>query len=944
MSKYVDISSTIFFFFLFIYSVFSQLPSKQIATMTNLYEMLQNNSGNSSFRWSNAKKDSNPCSWVGVSCSSSNSSVTELSLPLFSICSEILPVICQIDSLESLDISNNHLSSIPDVFISSCGGISGLKLLNISRNELGGSLPTFNGFQKLEVLDLSRNSLMGNINLQFDGLDSLKSLNLSYNIFTGPLPTNLGKNNLLQELQLSTNGFQGEIPVGLVKYGNLSLIDLSHNELSGSIPERFGELSKLQILVLSANNLRGELPKLLVNIQTLFHFAANQNNFVGNIPSGITTYLRNLDLSFNRLSGTIPQDLLSPPNLQSVDLSSNLLEGPIPTEISLSLFRLGLGGNLLNGTVSFRSYGSLTKLTYLELEDNSLTGEIPPELGLCRSLALLNLAQNGLTGVLPVQLGNLANLQVLYLQKNKLVGVIPHQFTQLQSLQRMNFSSNSIGGSIPASISKLQNLTNLDLRHNNLSGPIPISIRTLNLLFELQLGNNQLSGDVPAMPSSLQIALNLSNNLFGGPIPVSLSGLIALEVLDLSNNKFSGVIPNFLTEMAGLTQLVLSNNQLSGDIPKFKQYVTVVTDGNKGLNKATHVSTATAGSKHSKGLSIGMVIAVAFVSGFILSFMIVKIIPSLNYSWDRTKFEWIINDGIHKPSFHFSKAMKEVHRQANILLKSEFYTYYQASMPWGMNYCIKKLYWTSKTLSLVSPEKFSQEVKLLNQFSKSNIMIPVAYALTVKGALLIYECPQHGTLFDLLHGSDENVLTWEIRYNIAVSVSKGLAHLHGFYDSTSAPVVLLCLSTRSIFMRSLSEPLIGDVELTKVIDPSKSLGTLSVVAGAVGYVPPEYAYTMRVTKSGNIFSFGTILLELLTGKQAVNEGIELVKWVKDKVEHDQLEEILDPRVRSTSVENHQQMWSMFKISMLCVSISPRERPDAEELQTMLLDVVPQFSS
>ena len=57
----------------------------------------------------------------------------------------------------------------------------------------------------------------------------------------------------------------------------------------------------------------------------------------------------------------------------------------------------------------------------------------------------------------------------------------------------------------------------------------------------------------------------------------------------------------------------------------------------------------------------------------------------------------------------------------------------------------------------------------------------------------------------------------------------------------------------------------------------------------------EYAYTMRVTKSGNIFSFGTILLELLTGKQAVNEGIVLVKWVKDKIEHDHLDEILDPR-------------------------------------------------
>ncbi|XP_027149510.1 leucine-rich repeat receptor-like protein kinase TDR isoform X2 [Coffea eugenioides] len=912
MSRYENVSFTLSFFFFF-QLVFSQLPSKQIATMTNLYEMLQNNSGNSSFRWSNAKKDSNPCSWVGVSCSSSNSSVTELSLPLFSISSsEILPVICQIDSLESLDISNNHLSSIPYVFISSCGGISGLKLLNISRNELGGSLPTFNGFQKLEVLDLSRNSLMGNINLQFDGLDSLKSLNLSYNNFTGPLPINLGKNNLLQELQLSTNGFQGEIPVGLVKYGNLSLIDLSHNELSGLIPERFGELSKLQILVLSGSNLRGEIPKLLVKIQTLFRFAANQNNFVGNIPPGITTYLRNLDLSFNKLSGTIPQDLLSPRNLLSVDLSSNLLEGPIPTEISLSLFRLRLGGNLLNGTVSFRSYGSLTKLTYLELDNNSLTGEIPPELGLCRSLALLNLAQNRLTGVLPVQLGNLANLQVLYLQKNKLVGVIPHQFTQLHSLQRMNFSSNSIGGSIPASISKLQNLTNLDLRHNNLSGPIPISIRTLNLLLELQLGNNQLSGDVPAMPSSLQIALNLSNNFFGGPIPVSLSGLIALEVLDLSNNNFSG--------------------------------------GNKGLNQAPS-NAPPASSKKKRTVSVGVVIGAA-VAAALAAGLLTLIVISISRRYYRVNDMHLQSEeaaseqqvilgnlltanGIHRSNIDFMKAMEAVANNSNIILKTKFSTYYKTVMPSGANYLVKKLTWSDKIFQLGNHERFGEELEVIGKLSNSNVMIPLAYVLTVDSAHLFYDFAPKGTLFDHLHGNSESALHWASRYSIAIGVAQGLTFLHG---CPSGSILLLDLSSKSILLKSLNEPQIGDIELCKVIDPSKSTGSLSTVAGSVGYIPPEYAYTMRVTMPGNVYSFGVLLLELLTGKPAVNQGTELAKWVlSNSAQQNKWDNILDFSVIKTSLAVRSQMLAVLKVALACVSASPEGRPKMKSVLRMLLN-------
>ncbi|KAM7515205.1 hypothetical protein LguiA_004788 [Lonicera macranthoides] len=106
-----------------------------------------------------------------------------------------------------------------------------------------------------------------------------------------------------------------------------------------------------------------------------------------------------------------------------------------------------------------------------------------------------------------------------------------------------------------------------------------------------------------------------------------------------------------------------------------------------------------------------------------------------------------------------------------------------------------------------------------------------------------------------------------------------LAFLHG---STSGPILLLDLSSKSILLKSLMEPQVGDIEVYKVIDPSKSTGSLSAVAGSVGYIPPKYAYTMIVTMAGNIYSFGVILLELVTGKAGVSEGIELAKWVSSK--------------------------------------------------------------
>ncbi|KAK3170384.1 hypothetical protein Dsin_000204 [Dipteronia sinensis] len=332
-------------------------------------------------------REPNPCKWEGVQCT--GSSITHLSLSRFGLStSELLPVVCNIGSLQALDVSNN-----PNDFITTCGEIDGFKLLNFSRNRLVGSLPTFHGFVGLEYLDLSYNNLDGEIGrLELDELVSLKSLNLSRNLFVGSIPTNLGKSKTLEQLELSVNNFSGIIPNQIADFGNLTLIDLSVNRLSGSIPDRIGELSKLEVLILSANNLSGGIPA------NLSRFAANQNNFSGQIPAGLTGYLKNLDLSYNNLSGLIPTELLSQPNLQTVDLSFNLLEGTIPKDISSSLVRLRLGSNSLSGEILSIKWATLGQLTYLELENNSFTGMIPQQLGSCQHLTLLNLAQNNLTG------------------------------------------------------------------------------------------------------------------------------------------------------------------------------------------------------------------------------------------------------------------------------------------------------------------------------------------------------------------------------------------------------------------------------------------------------------------------------------------------------------------------------------------------------------------
>ncbi|XP_021287687.1 leucine-rich repeat receptor-like tyrosine-protein kinase PXC3 [Herrania umbratica] len=931
------------FFFCLYPLVFCQLASNQKNLMINISQQLDIPSS----PW-NSTKEPNPCRWKGVTCSIPlNNSVVSLSLSGFGLStSNFLPMFCQIDSLQSLNLSNNFLESIPVEFFNSCGRIDGLKSLNFSKNELVGSLPTFHNFVGLESLDFSFNSLSGSIDSRLNDLVALKRLYLSSNRFNGSVPSRIGQPMVLEQLELSKNSFTGPIPTDIGINQNLVLIDLSFNSLSGPIPESIGNLTKLQMLILSSNLLTGLIPATLSSITTLQRFSANQNNFVGSIPSNITKFLKILDLSYNNLSGRIPWDFLSPSTLQTVDLSYNRLEGPIPGRMSSNLIRLRLGSNSLIGPISSIDFASLQNLMYLELENNSFTGMIPPEIGYCSKLALLNLAQNQLNGTLPVELVNLTNLQVLKLQLNKLGGEIPSQIGQLRVLSVLNISWNSLNGIIPSSISNFGNLLSLNLQGNNLAGSIPDQISNLNSLLEIQLGENKLSGKIPSMPLNLQISLNLSSNLFEGPIPRTLSGLLSLEILDLSNNKFSGEIPGFLLGLSSLTQLILSNNLLSGIIPKFSSHVLLNLSGNPGLYNATN----SVSSNNRRPIAVTIVItlaAAALAVGVVavVFLLISRRLYKVNNAQTQSCQElsppqimqgnFLTANGIHRSNIDFAKAMEVVANPAKVVLKTRFSTYYKAIMPSGASYYVKKLNWSDKIFQLGSHDKFEQELEVLGKLSNSNVMIPLAYVLTVDSAYLFYEFAPKGTLYDILHGSLKNSLDWASRYSIAVGVAQGLAFLHG---CASSPILLLDLSSRSIVLKSLKEPQVGDIELCKVIDPSKSSGSLSTVAGSVGYIPPEYAYTMRVTMAGNIYSFGVILLELLTGKPAVSEGTELAKWVlSNSVRPDKRDHILDFSISRASLVIRNQMLAVLKVALACVSVSPETRPKMKSVLRMLLN-------
>jgi gliding motility-associated-like protein len=253
-----------------------------------------------------------------------------------------------------------------------------------------------------------------------------------------------------------------------------------------------------------------------------------------------------------------------------ININNNNLTGSLPPELgNLTLLTsLKLYSNAIAGPIPSK-ISKLTSLTTLYLSSNRLSGVIPPELGQINSMVDLQLASNSLIGSIPTELGNLQNLTTLYLHYNQLSGSIPPEMGNLTELKTLYLYNNLLTGSIPVELGLLPNLQLLLLNNNNLTGSIPASLGSLSKLTYLYLHYNKLSDSIPAQLGNLSnlYYLYLNNNTLRGTIPSSLGSLKNLRQLYLQMNQLQGTIPAELGNLPYLQIMNLSVNQLEGSIP-----------------------------------------------------------------------------------------------------------------------------------------------------------------------------------------------------------------------------------------------------------------------------------------------------------------------------------------------------------------------------------------
>ncbi|CAJ1976394.1 unnamed protein product [Sphenostylis stenocarpa] len=611
--------------------------------------------------------------------------------------------------------------------------------------------------------------------------------------------------------------------------------------------------------------------------------------------------------------------------------------------------------------------------------DGSFEGVACNERG---QVANVSLQGKGLSGKLSPAIAGLKHLTGLYLHYNSLYGEIPRGIANLTQLVDLYLNVNNLSGEIPRDLASMENLQVLQLCYNHLTGSIPTQLGALKKLSVVALQSNQLTGAIPASLGDLGMLARLdlsSNNLFGS-IPTSLAEAPSLRVLDVHNNTLSGNVPpalkrlddGFLYEynlglcgvgFSSLKACNASDHVVSGrpepygaatrDIPETAN-VKLPCNGSQCLNSSK--------SNQSTSVTVGIFVVIIAMSAIgILTFTLYRRrkqklggsfltsdnrqstdeamgiyrksgspLVSLEYStgWDplahSRNFTGCSQDMFQSLRFNLEEveSATQYFSELNLLGKNSFSATYRGVLRDGSVVAVKSI---SKTSCKSDEAEFMKGLSMLTSLRNDNVVRLRGFCCS-RGrgeCFLIYDFVSNGNLsrfLDVKEG-DGQVLEWSSRVSIVKGIAKGMAYLHAC--KANKPVLVhQNISADKILIDQRYNPLLADSCLYKLLTNDIVFSALKGSA-AKGYLAPEYATTGRLAQTSDVFAFGVLLFQILSGKQEITSSIRLA------AESSKFPEFMDPNLHGRYFEY--EAAKLAKIALLCSHESPFERPSMEAI-------------
>ncbi|XP_045787320.1 receptor-like protein kinase [Trifolium pratense] len=917
--------------------------------------------------------DSNTCSWVGVQCDHTNNLIS-LNLTGHGISGQLGPEIGNLYHLQTLVLLGNGFSGKVPLELSNC---SLLQVLDLEGNRFSGNIPySFKNLQNLQFMRLSSNMLSGEIPDSLFEIPSLNEVSLHSNLLSGPIPTNIGNMTQLLRLYLYGNQLSGTIPSSLGNCSKLEDLELSFNRLRGEIPVSFWRIQSLVHILVHNNSLSGELPFEITNLKYLKNISLFNNQFSGVIPQslGINSSIVKLDCMNNKFIGNIPPNLCFGKHLLELNMGINQLQGRIPSDVGrcATLARLFLNDN--NFTGSLPKFESNLNLKYMDMSKNNISGPIPTSLENCTNLTYINLSRNKFEGLIPSKLGSLVNLVILDLSHNNLQGSLPLWLSNCTKMDRFDVGFNFLNGSLPSSLRSWKNITTLVFRENHFTGGIPGFLAELSNLRELQLGGNLFGGQIPRSMGKLHnlfYGLNLSANGLTGGIPSEIGSLGLLQSLDISLNHLTGSI-DALGGLVSLIEVNISYNLFNGSVPKFLMKLLYSSPSSFMGNPLLCVSCLMSCIKTSyinpcvytdhKGISNVQIVMIELGSSILISAILVIIIRRCFHrkeSDTKDLNHWYYYDRgagrIGVRYAHESYILGEENPTAlpNLVLQatenlSDRYIIgrgahgivYKALLGQHV-FAVKKFEFTSRREKQL--RMMRKEIEVLGMYKHRNIIKYADYWIGASYGLVLYEFMENGSLHDILHETNPPPpLTWKARFNIAVGIAEGLAYLHNNCDP---PIVHRDIKSKNILINDNMDAIIADFGTAlyrKLSEDSyshsetrKMLST--IVVGTPGYIAPENAYVIVQSRKSDVYSYGVVLLEIITRKKVVvpclndeTNVTSLVSWARSLwLETGKIEYIADSYLAEAFPNSEaltKQVTTMFLLALQCTDKDLRKRP------------------
>ncbi|XVF43357.1 hypothetical protein PTKIN_Ptkin02bG0033800 [Pterospermum kingtungense] len=441
----------------------------------------------------------------------------------------------------------------------------------------------------------------------------------------------------------------------------------------------------------------------------------------------------------------------------------------------------------------------------------------------------------------------------------------------------------------------------LEAQSHNLSGTLSPTIGNLTNLQFVLLQDNNISGHIPSELGKLPKlrTLDLSNNNFSGQIPDTLSHLKGLQYLKLNNNSLSGAIPPSLANMTQITFLDLSFNNLGGPVPGLlaktfnfvgnslicaagtKQHCSRTRPMPMYLSSNNSQNSQLSGRHKSHRIPLAFGSSIACICIFILGF-------GLLLWWRQRNNKQIFFDvnEQHREEvclgnlkrFHFKELQVATNNfsSGNLVGKGGFGNVYKGYLQDGTVVAVKRLKDGNATGGEI---QFQTEVEMISLAVHRNLLRLYGFCVTATERLLVYPYMSNGSVATRLKAKP--VLDWGTRKRIALGAGRGLLYLH---EQCDPKIIHRDVKAANILLDDDYEAIVGDFGLAKLLDHRESHVT-TAVRGTVGHIAPEYLSTGQSSEKTDVFGFGILLLELISGLRALefgktaNQKGALLDWV-----------------------------------------------------------------